>query len=267
MTDEEHEIEIYNSTYDIQTDEYATLYFGDCFDKINAVDEKSIDLILTDPPYWHKKSPGKPYSERKQSKTCSRFANSELFSQDCAMMREMSSFTDTDIKAFLDETKRVMRIMNAYYFCNETQIPYYCLWAEKNGFMYSVLTWEKPLSIINKNRFSQNAEFIVRVYDYGTGLNKDMPSDFYNRIFHDAPVTKKSHPTEKPVSICEKIVLLNTKKDMTVLDPFMGSGTTGVSAVKNGRRFIGIEKDPLFFKTAKGRVESEMAYVPLFAEC
>lgn len=53
----------------------------------------------------------------------------------------------------------------------------------------------------------------------------------------------------------------------TVLDPFMGSGTTGVSAIKNGRRFIGIEKDPEFFKTAKGRVESEMAYVPLFAEC
>ena len=65
MTDEEREIEIYNSTYDVQTDEQATLYFGDCFDKINAVDDKSVDLILTDPPYWHKKSPGKPYSERK----------------------------------------------------------------------------------------------------------------------------------------------------------------------------------------------------------
>lgn len=261
---DEREIEIYNSTYETEKDQNVKLFLGDCFDKINAVDENSVDLILTDPPYWHKKSPGKPYSERKQSNTKSRFVTSELYNQDCEMMKGMSDFNDIEIRSFLCEIKRVMKIMNAYIFCNETQLPYYCMWAEENKLMFSVLVWEKPLSIINKNRFSQNTEYIVRIYDYGTGLNKENPSEFYNRVFHDLPVTNKNHPTEKPVLICDKIILLNTKENDVILDPFMGSGTTGVSAVKNKRKFLGIEKNENFYKIASKRIKEETAQISLF---
>ena len=260
----DREIDIYNRTFDVDLDEDIKLFNGDCFDKINAIDEKSIDLVLTDPPYWHKKSPGKPYSERTQSNTSSRFANSILYNQDCEMMKKMSDFTNIEIWSFLDEIKRVMKIMNAYIFCNETQLPYYCMWSEKNKLMFSVLVWEKPLSIINKNRFSQNTEYIVRIYDYGTALRKSNPSDFYGRVFHDKPVRDKSHPTEKPLSICEKIIKLSSNIGDVILDPFMGSGTTGVAAIKNKRKFIGMEIDESFFFIAKRKIEERTCQLSLF---
>lgn len=172
-------------------------------------------------------------------------------------MKEMSDFNENDINNILDKTERIMKIMNAYYFCNETQVPYYCLWAEKHGYMSTIIVWEKPLSIINKNRFSQNIEFIIRIYDYGTALNKDNPSYYYNRVLKDKPVSTKKHPTQKPISICEKLICLNTKENDVIFDPFMGSGTTGVAAVNNQRKFIGIERNKEYFDISKDRIFNE----------
>ena len=124
--------------------------------------------------------------------------------------------------------------------------------------MSTILVWEKPLSIINKNRFSQNMEYVVRVYDYGTALNKLDCNEYYNRVFHDAPVSgqQKRHPVEKPVSIMERLLLLSSKPDDVIFDPFMGSGTTGVACKLNDRCFIGCEKDGGYFEVARQRIAS-----------
>jgi hypothetical protein len=147
------------------------VFLGSYEDYIPLIDDNTLDLVITDPPYWHKKSPGKPYSERSTYETESKFANSDLYKADGFMMKNMSDFTDKDVELFLNLLKPKMKIMNAYIFCNDTLVPYYCMWAEKNKLLFSILVWEKPLSIINKNRFSQNIEYIVRIYDYGTALN------------------------------------------------------------------------------------------------
>lgn len=65
---------------------------------------------------------------------------------------------------------------------------------------------------------------------------------------------RRRHPNEKPESLLEKLVLLTSNEDDLVVDPFMGSGTTGVAALRLGRRFVGIEKDPKFFATAVARL-------------
>ena len=93
-----------------------TISCGNSFELIKLLDDNSIDLIITDPPYWHKKSPGKPYSERNTYETNSTFANSNLFKADGMMMQSMSDFTDKDVNILLPEFKRVMKIMNAYIF-------------------------------------------------------------------------------------------------------------------------------------------------------
>lgn len=62
------------------------------------------------------------------------------------------------------------------------------------------------------------------------------------------------HPTEKPVVLIERFVSLFSEQGETVLDPFMGSGTTGVACIQAGRNFIGIEKDPEFFQVAVDRI-------------
>jgi site-specific DNA-methyltransferase (adenine-specific) len=62
------------------------------------------------------------------------------------------------------------------------------------------------------------------------------------------------HPTQKPIALLNRIVLASSRKDDVVLDPFMGSGTTGVAAKRFGRKFVGIEKDESFFELAKRRI-------------
>lgn len=72
------------------------------------------------------------------------------------------------------------------------------------------------------------------------------------------------HPTEKPLQLMASLVKVVTDRDAVVLDPFMGSGTTGAAAVQLGRKFIGIERDPEFFDMACKRLEQAVAQGQLF---
>ncbi len=65
-----------------------------------------------------------------------------------------------------------------------------------------------------------------------------------------------SHPTEKPEKLLQRIILIGSKEGDTILDPFMGSGTTGVVAKQLGRNFIGIEIDQSYFEMAAKRIEN-----------
>jgi site-specific DNA-methyltransferase (adenine-specific) len=70
----------------------------------------------------------------------------------------------------------------------------------------------------------------------------------------NGPQRDGRHPTEKPLSLMAEIIADFTKPGDTILDPFMGSGTTGVAAVRAGRNFIGIERDPKYFEIARSRI-------------
>ena len=122
------------------------------------------------------------------------------------------------------------------------------------------------MSIINKNRFSQNLEYIVRIYDYGTALRRLPNNDLYNRVKKSEPVngTDKIHPTEKPVSIVREFVLLNTDEGATILDPFMGSGTTAIACIKERRHFIGFEISKEYYDKAVRRIKAEQAQLTMF---
>lgn len=234
----------------------------DAFELLKSLDDKSIDLIITDPPYWHKKSPATT-TKNIQYKTDSKFSNSKLFRADGVMMKQMSDFTDKDVYRLLPEFKRVMKIMNSYIFCNDTLVPYYAMWAEQNNLMFSILIWEKPLSIINKNRFSQNIEYIVRIYDYGTALNKREENYLYNKVKR-YNITDKIHPTQKPTDLIREILLVSSNKQDLILDPFMGSGTTAIACIKEDRNFIGSEISKEFYQLANKRIEYETAQTKLF---
>lgn len=64
------------------------------------------------------------------------------------------------------------------------------------------------------------------------------------------------HPTQKPLALLERIILASTKPNDTILDPFMGSGTTGVASIKLGRNFVGIDSDPNYCQLAQKRIEN-----------
>lgn len=78
---------------------------------------------------------------------------------------------------------------------------------------------------------------------------------------------KNGHPCAKPLAWMTWVVELASISSEVVLDPFMGSGTTGVAALRRGRRFVGIEKEASYFSIAKRRIEEELARTPLFDAC
>lgn len=245
------------------TIEESQLYFGDNLEVMDDLPAYSIDLIVTDPPYnFTKARCTKMYKETSKKL----ISKSGLYDYDdeSGECRIKAGFAKEDIYKWLNMTLRLMKKMDAYIFCSEVQVPTYAMWAEEHGFKFAILIWEKPLTIISKSRYSQNAEFIVRIYDDGTALNKLDDCDLYNRVLHVPVVKQKQHPTQKPVELVSRLIRLSSREGEVVLDPFLGSGTTAMAAQRLGRKYIGIENNERFFRIAENRLKGEHIQQSLF---
>ena len=243
------------------------IHKGDCFNILKTLNKNdNIKLVITDPPYLHNKGGGKTSGTEGKSK----IANSNMYKFDSFMMREMSSFGEKQVNFLLDEYKRIMEKMNCYIFCNDTLIPHYTLWAVNNKKKFTILTWEKQLSILNRNRFSQNLEYIVRIYDKGTSLNlldiNNFPEkkDYYSKTRKFNTPRNKMHPTQKPIEYLKGLIELNTKKNDIVLDSFFGSGETGMACLQLDRKIIGIEIDEKYYNLSKKRLDCFVNQKTLF---
>lgn len=82
----------------------------------------------------------------------------------------------------------------------------------------------------------------------------------------NGPTREGTHPTEKPIGLMSELVSLFTEASDLVVDPFMGSGTTGVSAVRLGRRFVGVEQNPIYFDVAVRRISGALKQPDMFIE-
>ena len=246
------------------TIEESHLYYGNNLEVMDDLPAYSIDLIVTDPPYnFTKANCTKMYKETsKKLMSKSGLYDYDDETEEC---RIKSGFTEEDIYRWLNMTPRLMKKMNAYIFCSEEQVPIYAKWAAEYCCKFAILVWEKPLTIISKSRFSQNAEFIVRIYEDGTALNKLEDCDCYNRVLHFPVVTKKETPTLKPVELMARFIRLSSREGDVVLDPFLGSGTTAIAAQRLGRKYIGIEKNQRFFRIAENRMKKESVQLTLFS--
>jgi site-specific DNA-methyltransferase (adenine-specific) len=74
------------------------------------------------------------------------------------------------------------------------------------------------------------------------------------------------HPTQKPLALLERIVLASTNAGNLIVDPFMGSATTGIAALRHRRKFVGIEKENEFFRLAVKRITAEVQAKTMFAD-
>lgn len=233
--------------------ENSEIIFGDNLAVMADLPVGSVSLIVTDPPYKFTKS----VCRRVYKETSKRLiANSALYDYEdtTGNCRINIDFGREQITAWLDSAERLMRKMNAYIFCSEAQLADYIHWAEEHRYKFAILLWEKPVTIISKRRYSQNVEFVIRIYDMGTSLNKVADIDMYSRVFHAGVKRKKLHPTEKPVGLVERYIMLSSNAGDTILDPFLGSGTTAVAALTLGRKYIGIDNNERFYNVAKHRL-------------
>jgi site-specific DNA-methyltransferase (adenine-specific) len=99
----------------------------------------------------------------------------------------------------------------------------------------------------------KNAEFIIMLRKGKANYINNQES---KQCMQFSNVKNKIHPTEKPILLFENLIKNSTLENQIVLDPFMGSGTTGVACKNLNRNFIGIEMDENYFEIAKARIES-----------
>ena len=199
------------------------LILGDCLEEMPKL--AGIDAVITDPPYG--------IGDKIQGGSGSGWSNQRKASAD--KRDEWDAATPTkevfDLMLSLSETC-------CFWGGNYFDLPVSRGW----------LIWVKP----ERNFSMSEAEL--------AWTNKDAPMRVFECHRSDS---NREHPTQKPLSLMEWCILKLTNEGDTILDPFMGSGTTGVACVRTNRNFIGIEKDPDYFAIAEKRIAA--AQPALFA--
>lgn len=225
------------------------LRHGDCYDIIPTLADKSIDLVVTDPPYNFETKGGGFYSKDNPTQ---RTYTEDLLKLDCC---------DFNPVAFLNLLKPKLKQIYIYTFCNKTLIADYVEFARQNKCSFDVLVMCKsnPIPAYN-NHYLSDLEYIVLIREPGSYFAKEKDIELY-RKWYVTSCKKGLHPAEKPVELLEKFVKVSCPMGGVVLDPFMGSGSTGVACMKNNRNFIGIEKEEKYYNMAKNRIEND-GYVP-----
>lgn len=155
----------------------------------------------------------------------------------------------------------VMPRGHAYFMVNNRNIAKLENAAVNAGFhLHNWLVWDKGIATPNR-WYMKNLEF--------TGMFKTGPAFHINdcsakQIIKCPPPAGAVHDTQKPVALMEYYIRNSTKPGDTVLDPFMGSGTTGVAAISCGRNFIGIEIDKDHFTAASKRISGARVQPDMF---
>lgn len=219
----------------------ADLWNGDCLEVMKQIPDGSVDLVVTDPPYLIETSGAGIYKQA-----------------DKQYVKELNGIKDGFSEQVLDELCRVMRKINIYIFCSQKQIiPLLDYFVEKKKCNWNLLTWHKtnPVPACG-NKYLTDTEYILFFREKGVKINGEYKTKFtyYVTPLNTADKKLYGHPTIKPVDILQNLIVNSSSPGDVVLDPFMGSGSTGIACNNTGRNFIGIELDKGYFETAKARI-------------
>lgn len=216
----------------------ATLYLGDAREVLPTL--PPCKLLVVDPPYLLT-SGGKSGLMRGIFDPAT-YANDGKIVAMC----EFSDWMPLAFDALADDA-------DAYVMANDkNQFAIQAALLEAGFKFHNLLVWNKVNAVANR-WYMKNCEFTVYSWK-GKAATINDPSS--KQLITCPQIDEGDHPTEKPVPLMEHYISNSSKPGDLVLDPFMGSGTTGVSAVRLGRAFAGIEIDEKHFATACRRIEA-----------
>lgn len=234
-------------------------YNDDCFKIIPSL-SNSANLILTDPPYLISKETG--FSSVKDG--VERFA----------VTMDFGDWDKNDLnltlmcKLFYDSLQKSGTVI---IFFDIWKISYLKEAMETAGFrMIRLIVWDKsnPVPLNSKCNYLTNSREIALLGIKGTKPTFNSAYDTGNYRYPIENNGKRLHPTQKPLELMKDLIKKHSNEGDVVLDPFMGSGTTGVAALSCNRRFTGIEIDEHYHNVAKNRIENmvKVARKPLKRE-
>lgn len=223
-----------------------TIQLGDCYELIKSIPDKSIDLIVTDPPYL---------IENTKAGGHSNLAKSIQGMNDEIAEKNLTTSIDTKI---LSEFVRVMKNINIYIWCNHKQIPMYLDYFVKElDCAFDIIIWNKTNAMpLFNNKYMTDKEYCLyfRKGGYCNPPDYESAKTVYYQPININDKNMYDHPTIKPQNIIENLIKNSSKEGEIVLDTFVGSGTTCVAAKEAGRRYIGMEIDPEYHRIAVNRL-------------
>lgn len=222
----------------IETIGDCTLYLGDCRDILPTLG--MVDSVVTDPPY-KMEIHGRGFAAKREYYKNLNYGTSTEF--------ELSN-------EFYQQLVDKLNEINLVFFCNKLMKLDIANWAvsQKYTFDELVLLKSAPAPLTN-NQWLPDKEFAIHIFK-----NCQVKGDYKSKCtwFVDTNYQDKTiaHPSAKPLYILERILRNTTTSENIVLDPFMGSGTTGHAAINLGRKFIGIERNIEYFDLSCRRIEA-----------
>lgn len=227
----------------------------DCLEGLASLPDSSVDLVLTDPPY----SSGGAFSGDRRSRTSTKYTATDY--EGAAALPDFSG-DNMDQRGFMEFTRQVFAKCREKtkpegviaVFIDWRNLPALCDSLQAAGWVWrGIAVWHKPNGRPQKGRFRNEFEFVV------WGSNGPMPFDrdvgclpgYYK--YPNVASKDRQHQTEKPLPLIEDLLEI-VPKGATVLDPFMGSGTTAVACLRTGRNFIGYELSKEYHAIAQQRI-------------
>ena len=233
------------------------LYNNDCLKILPTLPDHSVDMILADLPYG-----------TTRNKWDSIIPMDQLWAQYKRLLKVggvVALFGDEPFSSSLRLSNSKWYRYDWYWiknrgsgFLNAKKMPLKAV--ETISIFYPKLPLYNPQMLSGKPYKAKNDTKSNNWGSYKTGwVTNNKGTRYPVNAIHFNKLAKTIHPTQKPVDLLEYLIKTYTNEDMTVLDNVMGSGSTGVACKNLNRNFIGIEKDPDYFKLAEERINGNMA--------
>ena len=245
---------------------------GDCIEAMNKFPKNSIDLIFADPPY--NLQLGGDLHRPNNKKV-------DAVDDDWDKFNSFSHYDNFTLK-WLKAAHRVLKkdgsiwVIGSYH--NIFRVGYIM---QNIGFwILNDIIWRKtnPMPNFKGRRFTNAHETLIWAsksndskYKFNYAALKELNEGLQMRSDWLFPVCNgkerlknsegiKAHPTQKPEALLHRVILSSSENNDLILDPFFGTGTTGVVAKKLGRQFVGIEKELEYYKISKSRIENTISF-------
>ncbi len=208
--------------------EHGVLYCGDCLEILPTLADKSVDLVLTDPPYGLE------------------WKSTELFGKKCPQTKHLKDIQQWDLipdKECFDEIKRV----------GKEQI----IWGG-NYLAHLLGQWKSPLLWDKQTGNNGYADGELAWTSFSTGTLRIFRHQWCGAFKDSERGIQSQHPTQKPIALFQWCLNNYSDPHNLILDPFAGSGTTAIACIRLNRKYILIEKEEKYCEIAARRIDAEL---------